>query len=200
MWRWRAARMLLALTMCLQAEFHTCPLFTFYSIPNPILLSVSTTSPPIANCSLVLSAFQINGSFSIGFSHFRCILCLLLEWPRMGRLGGSVVSVCLWLQVWSRVPGIESCLGFPAGSLLLPLPMSLPLSLYLSWINKILKQQQRRPQSPASCSSKLSHDALNCISLWNVNSIRAGLVPFQISNARTVLVHSSLQKRYLLNE
>lgn len=35
----------------------------------------------MADRSLVLSAFQINGSFSIGFSHFRCILYLLLKQP-----------------------------------------------------------------------------------------------------------------------
>ena len=31
------------------------------------------------------------------------------------------LSVCLWLRAWSRSPGIESCIGLPTGSLLLPL-------------------------------------------------------------------------------
>ena len=52
------------------------------------------------------------------------------------------LSICLWLRVWSRDPGIEFCIGLPAGRLLLPLPMSLPLSLFLSWINKILKKKK----------------------------------------------------------
>ena len=36
----------------------------------------------------------------------------------------------------SRGPGIKSHIGLPSGSLLLPLPVSLPLSLCLSRINK----------------------------------------------------------------
>ena len=46
------------------------------------------------------------------------------------------LSVCLWLKEWSRGPGTESLIGLPTGSLLLPLPMSLSLSVCLSWINK----------------------------------------------------------------
>ena len=39
-------------------------------------------------------------------------------------------------RVWSCRPGIESCVGLPAGSLLLPLPVSLPLFALSEWINK----------------------------------------------------------------
>ena len=39
------------------------------------------------------------------------------------------LTLCLWLRAWSRGPGIKSHIGLPAGSLLLPLPMSLPRSL-----------------------------------------------------------------------
>ena len=46
------------------------------------------------------------------------------------------LSVCLRLRLWSWGPGIESHIRLPAGSLLL-LPMSLSLSMWLSWINKI---------------------------------------------------------------
>ena len=53
------------------------------------------------------------------------------------------LSVCLWFRVWSQGPGIESHTGLPRGSLLLPLPVSLLLSLYLSWINKIFKKRVR---------------------------------------------------------
>ena len=41
-------------------------------------------------------------------------------------------SACLWPRVWSWSPGIESSIRLPAWSLLLPLPVSLPLSLCLS--------------------------------------------------------------------
>ena len=50
----------------------------------------------------------------------------------VGRLGGSVVELCLWLRVWSWGPGIKSCIRLPAWSLLLLLPVSLPLSLCVS--------------------------------------------------------------------
>ena len=45
-------------------------------------------------------------------------------------------SACLWPRVWSWSPGIESHIRLPAWGLLLLLPVSLPLSLCLSWINK----------------------------------------------------------------
>ena len=48
------------------------------------------------------------------------------------------LSICLWLKPWSWGPGIESCVGLPVGSLFLPLPMPLYISLCLSWINKIV--------------------------------------------------------------
>ena len=50
----------------------------------------------------------------------------------MGCLGSSVVERLPWAQGLILGPGIESCTGIPAGSLLfLPLPISLPLSLTL---------------------------------------------------------------------
>lgn len=109
------------------------------STPFPILLLITTASLPMVNCSLVLSAFQINGCFSIGFSHFRCILCLPLE-----------------------------------------------------------------PPSSAPCSPELGYDATDCASLGNVNSIRAGCLSIWFHSQslvlRTISVHSSSPKRYLLNE
>ena len=60
-----------------------------------------------------------------------------------GTYGDAWVSqwlrVCLQLRSWSQGPGIKSCIRLPPGSLLLPLPMSLPLFLSLSWINKIFQ-------------------------------------------------------------
>ena len=41
-------------------------------------------------------------------------------------------SACLWPRARSWSPGIESHVGLPAWSLLLPPPVSLPLSLSLS--------------------------------------------------------------------
>ena len=46
------------------------------------------------------------------------------------------LNIFLGLRVWTWGPRMESCIGFPVGSLLLPLPMSLTLSMCLSWINK----------------------------------------------------------------
>lgn len=48
------------------------------------------------------------------------------------------LNICLWLRSWSQGPGIESRIGLPVGSLLLPLSMSPPLSVCLSWINTYL--------------------------------------------------------------
>ena len=42
------------------------------------------------------------------------------------------LSICLWFRLWSWGPGIKSCNRLPAGSLLLLLPVSLPLSLCVS--------------------------------------------------------------------
>ena len=44
---------------------------------------------------------------------------------------GQWLSICLWLKLWSWGPGIESHIRFPAGSLLLPLPMFLPFCVSL---------------------------------------------------------------------
>ena len=45
-------------------------------------------------------------------------------------------GACLWPRARSWRPGIESHVGLPAWSLLLPLPVSLPLSLCVTIINK----------------------------------------------------------------
>ena len=64
------------------------------------------------------------------------------------------LSVSLWLRTWSWRPGTESCVGLPAWSLLLPLPVSLPLSLCLSFIyswethRKRQTHRQREKQAP----------------------------------------------------
>ena len=67
------------------------------------------------------------------------------EWKRSKRIVNLILfnswvaqqfSACLQPRTWSWSPGIESHTGLPAWRLLLPLPMSLPHSLCLSWINK----------------------------------------------------------------
>ena len=52
----------------------------------------------------------------------------IIEQAMLGHLGGSVVERLLWLKSWSQGPEIEFRIGFPAGSLLLPLPMSVACS------------------------------------------------------------------------
>ena len=49
-----------------------------------------------------------------------------------GHLGGLVVEHLPWAQGVIPGPGIESCIGLPAGSLLLPLSVCLSVSLSLS--------------------------------------------------------------------
>ena len=63
----------------------------------------------------------------------------VIDFCHTGTPGWLSGWVCLWLRAWSRSPGIKSHIGLPAWSLLLFLPMSLPLSLCVSheWINKI---------------------------------------------------------------
>ena len=50
----------------------------------------------------------------------------------VGPLGGQWFGTCLWPRAGSWSPGIEFHIGLLAWSLLLPLPVCLPLSLYLS--------------------------------------------------------------------
>ena len=62
--------------------------------------------------------------------------------PTMGTLVAQWLSICLQLRSWSLGPGIESCIGLPVGSLLLPLSTSLPLSLSL--MNKSIKSLKNK--------------------------------------------------------
>ena len=50
----------------------------------------------------------------------------------MGCLGDSAVECLSLAQGMILGPGMESLIGLPMGSLLLPLPMTLPLSVCLS--------------------------------------------------------------------
>ena len=65
------------------------------------------------------------------------LLFINMWWQRAkGTWVAQWLSICLWLRAWTQGPGMESCIRLCAGSLLLPLPRSLPLSPCLSWINK----------------------------------------------------------------
>ena len=59
-----------------------------------------------------------------------------------GHLGGSTVEHLPLAQGVIPASGIKFCIGLLAGSLLLSLPMCLPLSVWLSWINKILGKKK----------------------------------------------------------
>ena len=61
------------------------------------------------------------------------------------------LSICLRLRAWPRGPGIEFHIGLPAGSLLLPLPVSLPLSGSL--MNKI-KSFLKNPENKLGCEGQ----------------------------------------------
>ena len=71
----------------------------------------------------------------------------------MGHLGGSVVE-CLQLRAWSRGPGIKSHIGFPPGILLLPLPMSLPLSVCLSHLNRQNLKKKKKKSTQPECKNR----------------------------------------------
>ena len=59
---------------------------------------------------------------------------------------GSLGSAEVWPRARSWKPGIESHVGLPAWSLLLPLPMSLPFSLSLS-VTIINKQKLKKKRA-----------------------------------------------------
>ena len=76
------------------------------------------------------------------------MIVLWLKWKCGDPWVAQQFSACLWPRVWSWSPGIESHIGLPAWSLLLPLPvpilLSLSLSLCLSWINKWNLKKKRK--------------------------------------------------------
>ena len=63
-------------------------------------------------------------------------LTMQVKTMSMGRPGGSAVERLPSAQGVILGPGIESRLGLPAWSLLLPLPVCLPLSQSVSLMNK----------------------------------------------------------------
>ena len=91
-----------------------------------------------------------------------------------GCLGGSVVERLslaqgMILGAWDRVPYGDPC---SVGSLLLLLPISLPLSVCLSWINKLfIYSNFLFPPSPDSINSSCpdtwifyeAHSAISCL-------------------------------------
>ena len=62
-------------------------------------------------------------------------------------------GACLWPRVQSWGPRIESPVGLPAWSLLLPLPVSLPLSLSL-YVYHELKKKKILQATPVNWQEK----------------------------------------------
>ena len=65
-----------------------------------------------------------------------CTFTKYAEETSYGHRVAQWLGAYLQLRAWPRGPGIESHVGLPARSLLLPLPESLPLSLCVSLMNK----------------------------------------------------------------
>ena len=81
--------------------------------------------------------------FRIFVVHKICNNMLHYEYGSWDAWVAQWLGVCLWLRAWSWSPRIESHIRLPVKSLLLPLPVSL-LSLCLSWINKIFKNNNNK--------------------------------------------------------
>ena len=127
---------------------------SLYSVrAQPVLMLLFYQKTVILMYPNLLPFFFIDWSFSILFRNFSqyhkyyffkylfSILVLLFILMFLIYGGGTWVaqwlSICLWLGLWSWGPGIESHIRLPAGNLLPPLPMSLPLSVSL--MNKSIK-------------------------------------------------------------
>ena len=98
--------------------------------PSPKKLALSTTSDCILLYPQGLRASKlVSNTFSTSYTWV--FWNFSLEYRSLGHLGGSVVEHLPLAQGWSQGPRIKSRIGLPTGSLLLPLPMSLPLSVCL---------------------------------------------------------------------
>ena len=73
-------------------------------------------------------------------------ICEDLKETPEGHLDGWVIERLLLAQVMILGSWDGVLQELPAGSLLIPLPVSLPLSVCLLWINKIFKKQTKNPQ------------------------------------------------------
>ena len=118
------------------AEPPTCPrtcfsflkffLFILFLLIYIFFLPSLISSSSLSSC-LLISILVLWFYASISRIH---ILMVILS---LCRIPSFLISYAF---PWSWGPRIEFHTGLPAGSLLLPLPMSLLLSLCLSWINK----------------------------------------------------------------
>ena len=103
---------------------------------NQWATQVPQTSFIFPQCSIIFSHKpSVLPNFSIS-CHLRVFTkenkCWLQEnWVLSGGWVAQQLSLCLWLREWSWSPRIESHIGLPAWSLLLPLPISLPLCVSL---------------------------------------------------------------------
>ena len=94
---------------------------------------------------------------AIQLKTFRDLMNLSLKIPIRGTRVAQWLSICLGLRLWSWGPGIESCIGLSAWSLLLLLPVSLPFSVCLSWINKMFTKNNKKTINWNNNGFQISH-------------------------------------------
>ena len=111
------------------------------SCPGPKAGAKPLRHPGIPSYSIFnigLTRFYFFYFYSKGFSSFllcsfyspaTILIIIVLNSGSGDTWVAQWLSTCLWFRLRSWSPGIESHIGVPMGSLLLPLPMSLPLCL-----------------------------------------------------------------------
>ena len=117
---------------------------------GPLWVSISRAIPasflvpgPVNSSNLRYSTIKVFDSRCMLYPRVRYLIFKNIT--SEGHLGGSVVEHLLLAQGVILGPRIESRIRFLSGSLLLPLPMSLPLSGSFSWIYKIFKTKTKIP-------------------------------------------------------
>ena len=127
-----------SLSLCLsfcQSDF--LPFLSYSEGPlAPLGLNIKLVSPWIWNASVHKACLMINALYGGGGVSGHLLKSNLKTGWDWAAWGAQWFSAYLWLRARSWRPGIESHVGLPAWGLLLPLPVSPPLSPCLSWINK----------------------------------------------------------------
>ena len=84
--------------------------------------------------ALLLNKRQRGPFYNLVFTQvsIKWMACTFRNKGKTGHLGGSAAEHLPWAQGLTPGPGIESPVGLPAWSLLLPLTVCLPLSLWVS--------------------------------------------------------------------
>ena len=103
-------------TFLIQSSLHTF---------RPTLSVSSWVSPPGQSIHISRSVCLKLSSSSLLQNLLLALCASYLKWYHRDAWVAQRLSICLWLRAWSWGPGIESHIGLPAWSLLLPLPVSL---------------------------------------------------------------------------